>query len=149
MKYQNPNELMTAGATVLSTDDLATMSRRERLYRWADVLEKHGGPLSALRRIEYLTPDELRAYRAPNTPLTIAFNDPVLRNEGLAGDSLGDAMDFFEMTREEAHQLLCDCHYYGAMTGEGLAKHIRAHARWSDFRARCLRSINRLFGRAA
>jgi hypothetical protein len=127
MKHQNPHELL-ASEVVSSPSWIAGMSRRERLMRWADVLEAHRESLNALREIEYLSPEERRAYRAFNTPLTVAFDDPVLREEGLSGDSLGSAMDFFEMTDEDAHRLLCDCHYMGSMTGSGLASRIRHYA---------------------
>ena len=127
MKYQNPHE-MPANDLVKSLDGIVPMSRRERLTRWANALESHGGSLNALSQIEYLSPDERRAYRGTNTPLTVAFNDVALREEGLTSDRLGDAMDFFEMTAEDAHRLLCDCHYMGSMTGSGLAHRIRHYA---------------------
>jgi hypothetical protein len=127
MKYQDPHQLPQA-EVVPSLDGIVTLSRRERLVRWADALEAHRESLNALREIEYLSPAERRAYRGANTPLTVAFNDPVLREEGLTDDNLGTAMDFFEMSDEDAHRLLCDCHYMGSMTGAGLASRIRRYA---------------------
>lgn len=127
MKYQDPHQLPPADL-VPSLDGIVTMSRRERLLRWADLLEKHRESLNALREIEYLSPEDRRDYRGFNTPLTIAYNDPVLREAGLSDDRLGAAMDFFEMTDEDAHRLLCDCHYMGSMTGSGLANRIRHFA---------------------
>jgi hypothetical protein len=127
MKYQDPHQLPPADL-VPSLDGIVTMSRRERLLRWADLLEKHRESLNALREIEYLSPEDRRAYRGFNTPLTIAYNDPVLREAGLSDDRLGTAMDFFEMTDDDAHRLLCDCHYMGSMTGSGLANRIRHFA---------------------
>jgi hypothetical protein len=149
MKHQNPDELVQKAEILTSVDGLAKMSRRERLERWASALERHGGPLNALRQIEYLSPEELRAYRAPGTPLTVAFADPVLRDEGLAGDRLGEAMDFFAMTEKDAHELLCDCHYYGAMTGAGLGRQVRRYARRGAFYAACKRAVYSLLGRSA
>jgi hypothetical protein len=127
MKYQDPHQLPDA-EKVPSLDGIVTLPRRERLMRWADALEAHHEKLNALREIEYLSPEERRAYRGSNTPLTIAFKDPVLREAGLSDDNLGTAMDFFEMTDEDAHRLLCDCHYMGTMTGSGLAHRIRHFA---------------------
>ena len=127
MKHQNPHE-MPVTDLVPSLEGIITMSRRERLTRWADALEAHGGPLNALREIEYLSPDERRAYQGSNTPLSIAFGDTTLRQEGLASDRLGDAMDFFDMSDEDAHRLLCDCHYMGSMTGPRIANRIRHYA---------------------
>lgn len=125
MKHQDPEKLISTAELLPEAPDRQTMSRSERLERWADVLQAHTGELNALREIEYLPFRERRAYRGPNTPLTIAFEDPELRGAGLAGDCLGDAMDFFEMSNEDAHRLLCDCHYHGTMTGAGLAYRIR------------------------
>jgi hypothetical protein len=127
MKHQNPNEMIPNAEAFMSHGVGAKLSRRERLARWANVLEAQG-PLNALMRIEYLSPAERRAYRGVDTPLTVAFNDPVLREAGLGSDGLGDAMDFFGLSDREAHHLLCDCHYLGGMTGSGLAHRLRRHA---------------------
>ncbi len=43
----------------------------------------------------------------------------------LAGDSLGDIMDFFGLSEGAAHRLLCDCHYCGTMSGESVAMRAR------------------------
>ena len=59
---------------------------------------------------------------ALNTPLTIAYCDPVLRAQGLSSDQLGHAMSFFELRPAEAHFLLCDCHEVGAVSGQMLAE---------------------------
>jgi hypothetical protein len=131
MKHQDPQVLLQTGQAVRD-HGLARMSRRERIERWASTLENYNGPLNALWRIEYLPDQEMRAYRTPNSPMTIAFRDPVLREEGLNSDELGAAMDFFEMSDDDAHRLLCDCHYLGAMTGKRLASHLRRYAKRSD-----------------
>ena len=131
MKHQTPEDLRSA-AEIFAPDAVSMMSRRERITRWADELERHGGSLEALRRIEYLPDEQRRAYRGENTPLNIAYNDPVLRAQGLASDRLGDAMDFFEMSADDAHHLLCDCHYMGSLTGRGLAARLRRFAEGND-----------------
>ncbi|MDJ1158419.1 hypothetical protein QNA08_09255 [Chelatococcus sp. SYSU_G07232] len=86
------------------------MSRRERLERWAEVLEREPERvLSALEEIEWRPRAERLAMRADNSPLSVAYADDVLRAEGLASDKLGDAMDFFQLTEGEAHCILCSC----------------------------------------
>ncbi|HWK65028.1 MAG TPA: hypothetical protein VNS34_08815 [Rhizobiaceae bacterium] len=147
MKHQIPDEIIATSELIPLITEPAKLFRWERLNLWADALERHHGQLSALRRLEYLSPDELRTYRGANTPLTIAFDEPALRTAGLSGDSLGDAMDFFELTERDAHRLLCDCHYHGAMTGSGLARRIRGHARSTERRARWARVFRRMLGR--
>jgi len=101
--------------------------RRARLHRFADVLEQHPGVIRLLSRIEYLPERERLRARVDQSPLTIAFSDPVLRAQGLAGDSLGDAIAFFDISPAQAHDLVCDCHYPGA--GTATSKLIAARAR--------------------
>ena len=127
MKHQSPDELRQASAIV--AEKLGTMTHRERINRWADLLDTHPGPMEALYRIEYLTEEARHAYRGgETTPLAVAFRDPILRGDGLSGDTLGDAMDYFEINDEEAHGLLCDCHYAGTLTGSNLAARLRHFA---------------------
>ena len=67
--------------------------------------------------------------RGDETPITVAFADPVLREEGLAGDTIGDALAFFKLSHGQTHRLLCDCHYHGQMTGPGVATRLRGIAK--------------------
>jgi hypothetical protein len=124
MKHQNIDDL-GAVAEIVQFDSHKKMSRRERLERWADVLDANPGKLNALTRIEYMARGERPAARADNSPLEVAFKDPVLRRDGLDGDRLGDVMAFFEISDRQAHRLFCDCHYSGSMTGPGLATRLR------------------------
>lgn len=117
--------------------------RRARLERFATVLERHSGPVRALTRIEYLPDSERRAVRSDDSPLALAYRDPVLREQGLASDRLGDAIAFFDITPAEAHHLLCDCHYGGRMTAHLVASRVRAIANrkswgevWGDVRSK-------------
>ena len=124
MKHQKIDEL-GAVAEIIPFEIRKKLSRRERLERWAEILDENPGKLNALTRIEYLTRAERLEAWADNSPLEVAFKDPVLRQDGLAGDRLGDAMAFFELSHRRAHQLFCDCHYSGSMTGAGLALRLR------------------------
>lgn len=106
------------------------MSRSERLIRWADLLDSLAGrPLRALEDVEYVSPAVRRDMRKEDSPLVVAFADPVLRTDGLAGDRLGDAMDYFGLSERQAHWLLCDCHYGGRMTASEVAARVRDEAR--------------------
>jgi hypothetical protein len=102
--------------------------RRMRLGRLAEVLAKHGGPVTLLTRIEYLPEQDRLPLRLDNSPLEIAYRDPVLRAHGLAGDRLGDGITFFDLSAAEAHYLLCDCHYSGMVSGEMIASRARTIA---------------------
>lgn len=106
------------------------LSRSERLGRWADLLDAQAGrPLRALEDVEYVSPAIRRDLRKEDSPLAIAFADPVLRADGLRGDRLGEAMDYFGLTERQAHWLLCDCHYGGRMTASEVAARVRDEAR--------------------
>jgi hypothetical protein len=107
----------------------ATLSRRDRLERWADLLSRNPHrQLKALSRVEFYAERERALLRGENTPISVAVGDPVLREAGLQGDTLGDAQSFFELSDAEAHYLLCDCHFVGQMDGEGVAHRIRTLA---------------------
>jgi hypothetical protein len=87
-----------------------SMSRRERLERWAELLGREPSRrLRSLGEIEFKTKEERQVMRADGSPLTVAFHDPILRAEGLASDRLGDAVSFFQLTDGQAHRLLCSC----------------------------------------
>lgn len=124
------------------------MTRQEKLERWAVALDQHRGPLKTLHRIEYLSAEQRAALRSEESALAIAFADPVLRTAGLASDRLGDAVSFFELTEDEAHHLLCDCHYHGPMTSTGLAARVRATARRMTMR-QAWNAVRAWFGRPA
>ena len=124
MKHQFPREFDHA----LQAPPPGSLSREQRLRRWADLLDRHRGPIEALDRIEYLTARERRAVCGARTPMAVAFADPLLRVEGLAGDTLGDAMDFFALSDDDAHRLFCDCHYHGTMSAAGLSRRLREEA---------------------
>ena len=102
------------------------MSRAERLRRWAECLERQPArQLNSLHEIEWAPGSERRRMRADNSPLSVAFEDAVLREEGLASDRLGDAMDFFQLTEAEAHRILCYCHHGRSMQADYAAKSVR------------------------
>ncbi len=97
-------------ADVRSVSPKRPITRRERLERWAEVLEREPTrELNSLEEIEWKSKAERRAIRADGSALTVAFEDPVLRAEGLASDRLGDASDFFGLSKSNAHFALCSC----------------------------------------
>ena len=125
MRHQ---QIADIGAKAVLTQLKApTLSRRERLERWAELLDREPHrKLRALLRLEFVAASDREHMREDNSPISVAFADPVLRGAGLEGDTLGDAQKFFELSSEEAHQLLCDCHYLGQMNGGTVARRLRA-----------------------
>jgi hypothetical protein len=102
------------------------LSRHERLERWAEVLERQPKRrLRSLGEIEF-TPEEKRPeLRSDESPITVAFEDPVLRADGLRSDRLGDAMEFFDLSDRAAHRLLCSCMNGWSMEAGTTARKVR------------------------
>jgi hypothetical protein len=96
------------------------MTPNQRLARWAEVLEREPTrELKSLEEIEGRSKAERRATRSDGSALAVAFEDAVLRTEGLASDRLGDASDFFGLSDGSAHDILCSClHGHTLQAGE-------------------------------
>jgi len=102
------------------------MTRRERLDRWAEVLDRDPDRrLNTLGEIELAHPSERPSMRADNSPLTVAFEDPVLLADGLKSDRLGDALTYFEISENEAHYIMCSCLHGRTMAAGTAAARIR------------------------
>ena len=109
--------------------------RRQRLMRFATLLDAHQDSIRLFRQIEFMDDSERRSLRSDSSPLTIAFADPVLRDEGLKSDEFGEAVEFFDLTEREAHQLLCDCHFLGVRpSSQILASRVRTVANQKTLR---------------
>ncbi len=108
------------------------MSKQKRLERWAEVLElAPQRELRSLYETEYTSRHRRYALRADNSPLTVAFQDPVLRAEGLQGDEYGDAISFFELSDDDLHYIVCSCHHGRTMTPTEVARRVCAAAFWT------------------
>jgi hypothetical protein len=126
MEHKPLRDLSHVADVVPETPKLS-LTRRKRLERWIEVLgHEPGRALNTLREIEHKPRDARRASRVDNSPLTVAYNDPVLRADGLASDRLGDAVDYFELSDEEAHRVFCSCLYGESMTAGSVAARLRS-----------------------
>jgi hypothetical protein len=143
MEHRTLDE-MSRIATIVPAPNLSQRAvRRQRLNRLADLLSTYMGPIRLLTRIEELPRGERRALRGDCSPLALAYTDLEFRRAGLAGDTVGDAMTFFDLSDSEAHTLFCDCHY-GMSSIEpptiaarvrGVANHLSLGERWENLRA--------------
>jgi hypothetical protein len=103
------------------------MDRTERLERWSELLDREPGrSLAALAGTEYRPPLERDAMRCEGSPLSVAYNDPVLREQGLSNDTYGEAKRFFEVTDDQLHEIVCYCHVGDRMTASRAAYCVRA-----------------------
>ena len=128
MKYRTLEEIAPEARVVPLHPEPRRALRRKRLERLAAVLEAHTGPLRLFSRAEYLPRDDRMLLRQDDSPLDLAFRDPVLRGEGLAGDRMRDALAFFDLSWNQAHHLFCDCHYEGRATSKMVAGQVRSLA---------------------
>jgi hypothetical protein len=102
------------------------MSKAERLRIWAAALDREGDrQLNTLFQVEYLSPARRAQLRADESLLSVAFADPRLRAEGLAGDAMGDAVAFFGVSEHELHDIVCFCHHGPTISARTAAAQIR------------------------
>ncbi|MBV9824982.1 MAG: hypothetical protein JO001_04785 [Alphaproteobacteria bacterium] len=106
-----------------------SMARIDRLEHWASLLERSDVTrVTPFRDVELLPPATREALRTSNSPLDIAYRDPVLRRAGLSSDRYGDGASFFELSSRQAHRVLCSCGYFGPVRGTEVARRVRAIA---------------------
>jgi len=126
MKHHAIDELQIV-AEVKQDFPRRALTRSERLERWAELLERNPQRrLSTLHETEY-QPARVRAtMRGDGTPISVAFEDPILRTAGLENDSYGEAKRFFELSDEQLHKVICYCHFGATVSASTAARHIRA-----------------------
>lgn len=126
MKHQTIEQLQIV-AEIDQAYPRQTMSRSERLERWAELLERNPDRrLSTLPQTEYQPANARAIMRGHDTPISIAFEDPVLRAAGLENDNYGEAKRFFELTDRQLHEIICYCHFGATVNAGTAARHIRA-----------------------
>lgn len=103
------------------------LSQRERLVRWALLLERCDQQyLRALPGTEHRSAEARNQMRWDGSPLTVAFLDPVLREDGLRDDTYGEAKRFFGLSDWQLHRIVCYCHYGATMSAKAAAWRLRA-----------------------
>ena len=126
MQHKTQEQLQRVAA-VYPDQARPAMTRTQRLERWAELLDLDPGRnLSTLPGTEYQRGEARDTMRSLGSPFSVAYDDPVLRAEGLAGDSYGDAKRFFELTDQQLHNIVCYCHHGASMTAEAAAGRVRA-----------------------
>ena len=121
MKRSDPQDMEVMAEPVAKL----AMSKAERIERWADLLDKQEGRVLPLPGIEYMTPEARRNLSGQHYPMTVAFADPVFRSLGLKGETLGESLEFFGMTDEDAHNIMCE----SVSTGASIAGRLRHFAK--------------------
>lgn len=134
MEYKTVGELAGQADVRLEPAFISKpLTKHERLERWAMLLARQPErQLSSVEEIEYGTVRQQQAKRADESALSVAFADPVLREQGLESDRVGDAGRFFELSHWEMHQLVCSCHYGRTMSAGTAALRVRAMAKRAE-----------------
>jgi hypothetical protein len=126
MKQQTLDQLRSI-ADVRDEPVHEVMSRTQRLERWAELLEKNPHrALTALGGTEYMPLDMRHLMRSDGSPITIAYDDPLLRAEGMQNDTYGEAKRFFQLKDRHLHEIVCDCRAGSVMQASRAARHVRA-----------------------
>lgn len=86
-----------------------TMTRNDKLERWASVVEKYQHYLIQFDRLEHRTPVERERCSQPGSALDLASQDPVLKDAGLTGGTVGEVKKFFELSDQQIHEFSCNC----------------------------------------
>ena len=129
MEHKNRDQIRDVADILPSYLQAQPLSKRERLELWIEALEREGGRrLRTLFEIEYAPASKRSGMRADDSPLTVAFNNPRLRAEGLTGDTIGDAAAFFGISERELHNIVCFCHSGETMSAETAAARVRIAA---------------------
>jgi hypothetical protein len=64
--------------------------------------------------------------RCADSALTVAFEDPVLREAGLTDDRYGTAKRFFELSDRHMHWIVCYCHHGMSVRAGALVSVLRS-----------------------
>jgi len=125
MKHQTIDQLH-AVAEINPLAPARPMTRTQRIERWAELLERNPSRcLAALTGTEHLYPGVRDEARAAGSPITVAFEDSLLRSAGLASDTFGAAKRFFDLSDWELHEIVCSCHVGATMQAGWAAGRVR------------------------
>ena len=122
------------------------LTRDQRLIRWAELLElQPERRLNTLLETEYQSWETREKIRVSNSPISVAFDDPTLRADGIKDDSYGEAKRFFGLSDQQLHAIVCYCHYGATMSAEAAALRVRscvAGTHQPDRLSRVLRALD-------
>lgn len=104
------------------------LTRAEKMHHWARLIRASVRDYSSYMysNLEKMPAAQWDSLDHPGTIFALAATDPVLREAGLKSMSVGDAVRFFELTRDELHAFACDCE--GAISNGEMANRIDAIA---------------------
>lgn len=127
MEHQLQAELVQIAELYDGNSPPAPMSVDDRLRHWIKLLDAQPSrKVDTLIATEYRPREQRNAMRGDNTAMALAFEDPVLRAEGLSGDTYGDAKRFFGLSDRQLHFVVCYCHRGYSMSAGTAARLLEA-----------------------
>lgn len=104
-----------------------SLTRKERLERWAELLDQsRNRHLATLYETEHQSAVMRNTLRSDGSPISVAFDDPILRAAGLEDDTYGEALRFFELRHWQLHDVICYCHFGATVHAETAAGIVRS-----------------------
>jgi len=121
------DQLSTKASIAPNLPEAGFLSRQQRLQRWSELLAREPDRLlNTFLQTEYIDAQVRASMRCANSALTVAFEDPVLREAGLTDDTYGTAKKFFELSDRHMHWILCYCHHGMAVRAGTLVSVLRS-----------------------
>jgi hypothetical protein len=121
------DQLSTRASISPNLPEAGFLSRQQRLQRWSELLAREPDRLlNTFPQTEYMDAEVRTSMRCANSALTVAFEDPVLREAGLTDDTYGTGKKFFELSDRHMHWILCYCHHGMSVRAGALVSVLRS-----------------------
>jgi hypothetical protein len=121
------DQLSTKASIAPNLPEAGFLSRQQRLQRWSELLAREPDRLlNTFPQTEYMDAQVRTSMRCADSALTVAFEDPALREAGLTDDSYGTAKKFFELNDRHMHWILCYCHHGMSVRAGALVSVLRS-----------------------
>lgn len=110
-KTLTPTEVKDLLATTKIPVPAPTMSRHDRMMIWAKAVARYTYQLEMFHGIEFQPISSMSELRVRGMSIfDLGHREPALAKQGLSSNSIGENVNFFELSRDELHYLSCDCH---------------------------------------
>lgn len=113
-------------AAQLAEIQTITLTKRAKLFRLAGLIRQRVPTIFMFSNVEYMSDVDRRMATHPYSAFALAAADDVLKDAGMAGDSVAEGQRFFELTNDELHAFSCDCG--GHISNEQMARRVEAIA---------------------
>lgn len=106
MKHVDPTTIVT----------VPPMTRKQKLLRLSKIVAQFSW-IANPHKWEHLPLDQRDSYTLSGSIMDIASKDPVFKDAGLTGSTVGEFCAFFEMSQSQFHDLSCFCRHGETSSG--------------------------------